>query len=202
MINMVVVDVETSGLSPYKHSILSIGAVDFANPTNQFYGECQIFPGSEVDFGALKVNGFKQSELNDPLKQSLGELVYNYIGWLGKLEDITIAGQNPTFDRDFLQQSARKCKISYEFGKRTVDLHALAFAKRLELGFPPILKNNSTNLYSDVIMNFVGLPAEPRPHIGINGARYELEAFYRLIYGKNALEEFTQYKVPEYLLKA
>jgi len=39
---MIVADIEATGLDPRKHSILSIGAVDFEHPERQFYGECRI----------------------------------------------------------------------------------------------------------------------------------------------------------------
>ena len=37
---MIVIDLETSGIDPMEHSILSLGAVDFDNPEYFFYGEC------------------------------------------------------------------------------------------------------------------------------------------------------------------
>ena len=43
---MIVVDVETSGMDAYKHSLLSIGAVDFENPVERFYEECRIWDGA------------------------------------------------------------------------------------------------------------------------------------------------------------
>ena len=57
---MIVVDVETSGLDDEKNSLLSIGAVDFYNPKNQFYGECRVREGAEVNPEALEVNGFTE----------------------------------------------------------------------------------------------------------------------------------------------
>ena len=39
---------EFSGLDPRKHSIVSIGAVDFENPSRQFYKECRIWHGAEI----------------------------------------------------------------------------------------------------------------------------------------------------------
>ena len=46
---MIVVDVETTGVDARKNSIVSIGAVDFENQKNQFYGECKIWEGAEID---------------------------------------------------------------------------------------------------------------------------------------------------------
>ena len=52
---MIVVDLETTGVDPRKHSILSIGAVDFNNQENYFYGECRIREGALIDNYALAV---------------------------------------------------------------------------------------------------------------------------------------------------
>ena len=40
---MIIVDVETTGIDPEKHSIVSIGAVDFSNPSNEFYMKIPLF---------------------------------------------------------------------------------------------------------------------------------------------------------------
>lgn len=72
---MIVVDIETTGLDPKNHSILSIGAIDMNNPENKFYGECQCEPGKMVSEQALKINGFTQESLMDEKKPTVGELV-------------------------------------------------------------------------------------------------------------------------------
>jgi hypothetical protein len=51
-------------------------------------------------------------------------------------------------------------------------------------------------------MRYAGIPPEPKPHKALNGARYEMEALSRLIYGKGVFEEFLRYEIPEYLGKA
>jgi hypothetical protein len=43
------------------------------------------------------------------------------------------------------------------------------------------------------------LPPEPYPHNGLRGAKIEAEALSRLIYGKNLLEEYKEFKIPQYL---
>ncbi len=63
----------------------------------------------------------------------------------------------------------------------------------------PPLKKNRTNLRSDIICQYVGISKEPHPHNALNGAKYESEAFSRLIYGKNLLPEFEKFPIPEHL---
>lgn len=45
---MIILDVEASGTHYGKHSIVSIGAVDFDNPENRFYEECRIWEASDL----------------------------------------------------------------------------------------------------------------------------------------------------------
>jgi DNA polymerase III epsilon subunit-like protein len=60
---MIVVDVEASGTNYEKHSIVSLGAVDFDNPENRFYGECHIWDGAHIMEEALEVCGFTETEI-------------------------------------------------------------------------------------------------------------------------------------------
>jgi DNA polymerase III epsilon subunit-like protein len=55
---MIVLDIEASGVEAHKHSIVSLGALDLANPKNRLYLECRIWDGAHVMDGALAVNGF------------------------------------------------------------------------------------------------------------------------------------------------
>ncbi len=81
---MIVVDVETTGLDPRKHALLSIGAVDFLNPKKQFYGECRMWEGAEVFMGdeyytcALNINGFTEEQIHDPTKKSVQQLIQEF----------------------------------------------------------------------------------------------------------------------------
>ena len=70
---MIVIDIEMSGVNPEKHSILSIGAIDFENPDYQFYGECRAFEGAHFMDEALAVNGFTKEQALDPKKQTEAE---------------------------------------------------------------------------------------------------------------------------------
>ena len=39
---MIILDIETTGLSAYEHGICEIGAIQFENPANKFYMLCKI----------------------------------------------------------------------------------------------------------------------------------------------------------------
>jgi DNA polymerase III epsilon subunit-like protein len=198
---MIVVDIETTGLDPRKHSIVSIGALDFTSPLNQFYQECRIFKGAEVMEEALQINGFSKEEIKDPDKKSLKETIEDFFVWVKKIKERTIAGSNPSFDRDFLMVSAERFNLPWFLGHRTIDLHALGYSHFLQRGLTPPVKEGRTDLNTDGVLSYVGLPEEPKPHHALTGTKMEAEAFSRLIYGRSLLSEFKNYPLPDYLLK-
>lgn len=197
---MIVVDVETTGVDFKKHSIVSIGAIDFSNPLNNFYQENKIWFGAEVDTIALQINGFTEEQITDLNKKTLKENITDFIEWSKSIGDVTLAGENVArFDAMFLKDSADRYGIEFSFGIRSVDLHALSYANHLEKGIEIPLNKNRTNISSDTTFIYVGLPEEPKPHNALTGAKMEAEAFSRLIYGKILFKEFQKYPLPQYL---
>lgn len=198
---MIVIDVETSGTDPEKHSILSIGAVDFSNPSNQFYMECRMRERAVADPKSLAVNGFTSKNIKDGSKPNLKALLLKYIDWAEKSNDRTIAGHNVQFDIRFLKHSLAFYNISYSTGFRCVDTHSLTYAHYLKRKMKPPFKDGRVDITSEIVAKYVGLPKEPRPHNALTGARIEAEEFSRLIYGKNLLKEYKKFKIPAYLTK-
>jgi len=192
---MIVADIEATGLDPHKHSLLSIGAVELEHPERQFYGECRMWDGASIMRDAIAVNGFTEEECHDPKKHSLQELMENFLHWIEQCEDKTLAGKNPSFDRDFLNDSFARSNMSWHFAYRTLDLNTMAYMHMVERSIPIPRKNDRADLTLDSILVYLGLPAEPKPHIGINGAKYEAEAISRILYGKNLLPEFASYPI-------
>ncbi len=197
---MIVIDIETSGLEPERNSILSIGAVEFENPSNQFYEECRLRDGAEASPEALAVNGFTMAQINDKTKKSLDEMLHDFKVWTDGVEDRTPAGHNiSAFDLAFIRHYSRLYGIGLHFGHRSVDTHGLVYGGHLSRGIKPPLKNNRSDINSDGVMRYVGLPDEPRPHNGLTGAKMEAEAISRLLKGKPLLREYEAFPVPEYL---
>lgn len=198
---MIVVDVETTGLDSRRNSIVSIGAVEFYNPQNQFYAECRIFNDAEVSDEALAISGFSRESLFDPAKPTLESAVQSFLEWTSRCTYRTIAGENPTFDRDFLREAVHRYEREWTLGRRVVDLHSVSYAKHLELGKDKALplKDGVSELKADTTYAFVGIPKEPTPHHALNGAKWEAEAFSRLLFGVPLFSEFLAMPVPEYL---
>jgi DNA polymerase III epsilon subunit-like protein len=198
---MIVLDIETTGPDPRCHSIVEVGAIDFTRPENYFSERCQIWEGAEIDTKALEINGLTLNEIQDPAIYTQKELISAFMIWMEQIEDNTIAGQNVDFDINFLNESSARCGLNFRVGKRKVDQHSIVYAHLLKRNIKPPLKDGFSDLNSDLIMNYAGLPSEPKPHRAINGARFEAEALSRLIYGKGVFEEFACYAIPDYLQK-
>lgn len=196
---MIVVDVETTGVNPWKHSLVSIGAVDFSNPKNQFYGECRIWDGALTMNESLAINGFSESDIRDTKKMPEYELVQSFFEWMRTSSSDVIAGMNPSFDRDFLKAAAQRAHLKYPFGHRTVDLHSLCYGHRLKIARAQGEKTPRNIFSTDTCFSLLGLPAEPSPHHALIGAKMEAEGFSRLIFKKPLFEDYEVYALPDTL---
>jgi len=195
---MIVVDTETTGVDPRKHSLLSIGAVDFDNPTRTFYIECRIFPEAHVDPEALKINGFSEASLGDHLKKTDEEALVLFLAWAKEAKDHTLAGQNPSFDRDFLQAAARRYHLDWPLAERTIDLHSVCYADMLKRNVEPPLQNRRSDLKLDAILAYVGLERGAGIHNALLDAEFEAEAFSRLFFNKPLLKKFESFSLPKH----
>ena len=193
---MIVVDTELSGLDADKDSLVSIGAIDMSNPKNQFYGECRIWNGAHMNEEALSVNGFTKEQITDPKKQSDQELVKKFIDWGIVCKEHTFVGQNPYLDMLFIRNAAKRYHFDWKFAHRTIDVHSLCYIHMIKRGITPPVFNNRTDLNSDKIMLYVGIPTEVKPHNALNGAKQSAEAVSRLLYDTKLLPEFEKYPIP------
>ena len=195
---MLVLDIEASGTEYAKHSIVSIGAVDFSNPDKRFYEECRIWEGAHIMEGALEVNGFTEAEITDPSKKTEEEIVTSFLKWTEDLADRTLVGQNPSFDRDFLKAAAERAGLDWQLAYRTIDTHSLCWMHIIKSGGePPIdLEHKRSALDLDAILNYCGMPTEPEPHNALTGALSHAEVASRLLYDRKLLPEFEKYEIP------
>lgn len=194
---MIFVDIEATGLDPRTHSILSIGAIDLADPTRQFYEECRAWEGAHISEEALQVNGFTREEATDPAKKTEGEAVRMFLAWAWEIEgDRTLAGQNVSFDRDYLQFASLREGLDWDLAHRTIDTHTLAWMHMVNRGLTPPIENHRSKLNLDAILTYCGIPEEPKPHNALTGAMCHAEVASRLLYNKKLLPEFEQYDIP------
>ncbi len=195
---MIVIDIEASGTEYEKHSIVSIGAIDFDNPTDRFYEECRIWEGAHIMDEALTVNGFTEAEITDPTKKSEGEIVRMFLEWSQHMGDRTLAGQNVSFDRDYLKFACRREGLQWDLAHRTIDTHTLCYMHMVNHGIqPPIdAQHRRSALNLDAVLNYCGIENEPQPHNALTGALSHAEVISRLLYGKKLVLEFEQYSIP------
>lgn len=195
---MIILDVEASGTEPHIHSLVSVGAVDFDNPENRFYEECQIWEGAHIMDGALEVNGFTEAEITDTNKQTEAELVQKFFEWSQHFGDRTLVGQNVSFDRDFVRAAAQRAKLPQDVAYRTLDTHSFCWMHMVKRGLqaPIDEQHRRSALDLDAILNYCGIPEEPHPHNALTGALCHAEVASRLLNDAKLLPEFEQYEIP------
>ncbi len=194
---MIIVDVEATGTDYEKNSIVSVGGVDFSNPTRQFYDECRIWDGAHINEEAMAINGFTEEEVRDLGKKSEGEVAKAFIAWALEAEDRTLGGQNVSFDRDFLRAAAKRAgHTDWPFAHRTIDSHTLCWMHMVKRGLTPPLEKNRSALDLDAVLNYCGIPEEPTPHNALTGAMSHAEVISRLLYDRKLLPEFEKYEIP------
>jgi DNA polymerase III epsilon subunit-like protein len=205
---MIVVDIEASGIDNNKCGIWQIGAIEIENPENTFLEECRIEPEYEFVFEGNWVGktveetiGKTETELRDPKKQSEKQLLENFFKWVSNCGFRTFICQNPQFDLSFIDRKSRKYGLKLPTGYRAFDLHSIAFLRFFQVNNNILIKDNKSDMGLKNILPFVGLRDERRFHNALEDAKLTAEAFSRLVYGKNLLEEFNHFKIPDFLLK-
>lgn len=195
---MIVIDIEASGTEYSKHSIVSLGALDIDNPTNRFYIECRLWDNAHIMKESLAICGFTEAEVRDPNKVPEGEAVRQFLEWSQHMADRTLAGQNVSFDRDFLKAACEREGIAWELAHRTIDVHTLAYMHMVKRGLTPPTdpehKRSALNL--DAVLNYCGIADEPEPHNALTGALSHAEVISRLLYDKKLVPEFDHFSIP------
>jgi DNA polymerase III epsilon subunit-like protein len=181
--SILVVEAETTGPSAHLHGLVEIGAVWLSGPREGEEFQVQCFPRPEalIDVEAIAINGCDWLESSDVLSEA--DAVQSFLDWVNA-PTVLMAGMNPYFDRLFLLKAfdhawhgREASKPKFPFPHRTLDMHSLAISYAIAQGY----KIPDKGLYTDTILEMLGLPPEPKPHRAINGARAEAEALRILL---------------------
>jgi DNA polymerase III epsilon subunit-like protein len=167
---MICIDLETTGISPIKNCMVSLGAVDYESD-DSFYGECQIYLDSEIEPIALEINGFTEEQIRDCSKRMPFQLYADFVKWAEGKENV-LAGHNVGhFDILFLEQihQAYFSQHKFPFSHRTIDIHSVGYALFYE------------SLKLDQLGEKLGLGSEPKPHNALIGARFGKAVLKELI---------------------
>ncbi|MGI9159592.1 MAG: 3'-5' exonuclease [Saprospiraceae bacterium] len=172
---MIVFDIETTGLMPGKHQVVSLGAIHYESGQT-FYQECRIYKKNLISASALSLNGFTVEQVTDNKKITALVLYDNFVEWAISRSDI-LAGHNiGSFDVQFLKilHNKYRSKNKWPFSHRYIDLHSVAYAHFRE------------SLSHDEICLKLGIEPEPKPHNALLGALSEHKAFKEIfrIWGK------------------
>jgi len=191
---MIVLDIETSGFSPIENGIVSIGAIN-TETDEEFYEECRLDDGDEIEEEAMKVNGFSEKEMRNENKQTQKQLIEKFFAWLENQENKVIAGHNVGFfDLNFLKMKAEKYKINFKTRYRSLDLCSIAQARYFQLNGKFLLddyKENGMNLPK--VLEMCGIKderiqlkdgkivKEGKPHNALEDCKLEALCFKKLL---------------------
>jgi|AntRauTorcE11897_2_1112592.scaffolds.fasta_scaffold04271_5 DNA polymerase III epsilon subunit-like protein len=193
---MIVLDIETTGIDSKKNSIVSVGAVEFENPQNQFYEECHVWDGAEINPKALDVIGFSKKYVTNQSKQSSKSLLKSFFSWAKECNLNTVAGHNVSFDIEFLKDSARRNNLEYPFPYRHIDTHSLTWMHLAQSGKEIPLEDGYSKIDSDFVFKYVGITESRGDHNALEDAKLTAEAISRLAYGKRLLDEYKKFSIP------
>ncbi|MDB5265156.1 MAG: polymerase 3-5 exonuclease subunit [Parcubacteria group bacterium] len=194
---MIVLDVESTGLVAERHSILSLGALDLDDPTNQFYDECRVWDGAEIEDEALAINGFSREEATDSSRKSEADLIQAFVAWAtDRPQEHTLSAQNPSMDLEFVQAACKRAGIECPFAKRTIDIHTVVWLHMRMNGVEPPTNKKRSAINLDYALKYVGLPEEPKPHNALTGAYSHAEVLSRIAYNQKLLPDYESYDIP------
>lgn len=195
---MIVIDVETTSLDTRNGSIVSLGAVDLNEPTNQFYDECRVWEGADINDEALAVNGFSREEITASTKKSEAELIAAFVAWATDRPKVRmLAAQNVSFDLEYVQAACERAGLDCPFGKRTIDVHTLTWLHMVGRGIePPTNEHGNSRISLDAALKYCGLEEEPDPHNALTGALCHAEVISRIAYNRSIIPDFSSFPIP------
>lgn len=163
--NLIIIDLETTGLYPQTHEIIEIGAVRVSSGET-FEVKVQPHNIEDADPVALHINGYDKEKWRDAstLPAAL-KLLSDFVG-----KDAYLMAYNVSFDRSFLEKAYKDCNLPYPFHYHHLDLLTLAW-EHLPLGSPLSLK---------YVASALGVPPEPEIHRALAGAQCAYEVLKKL----------------------
>lgn len=159
------VDVETTGLSPFKNEIIDF-AVIFENGT-EFHFKVKPERPQDIHPRAQTVNGYNDADWAHALDQ---DVAAHQISEL--LEGHTIVAHNAKFDYGFVEETLKRHGLPVTFSYHTVDTVGIALIKCRKDGLKSLSLKN--------VCEFLGVTPEPEIHAALNGARCVKQVFEKL----------------------
>ena len=172
---LAITDVKTTGLSSRFHEIIDVGLV-VVEPDNlegfeiKYVFDYKVKPlhPERATPKAVEINGYNKHDWRDA--HSLESIMKLYAELT---KDAVFVARNVTFDWSFIEEAFRNTQVENLMDYHRIDLFSLAWAKKNKL---PGLKRFNLN----ELCKYFGIPEEPLPHTGINGAMCEWEVLKKL----------------------
>ncbi len=184
-LNIMILDLETTGLDPLNRDVLEIGAV-LADGT-AFYARLKGYSFREKDAMAFKVNGLDPDDIQKGMDPK--EAWHRFAQWAADWNPVKdtsyrwhIAGKNPSFDIGFLSEERYHYKFPFEYSRRGFDLHTVVAV--VPLSDPAYIHPDHDAWY-----RLIGISEEPRPHHALRGALHEYIAL-RVLYNRPAPKSY------------
>lgn len=136
---VVVLDTETGGLDPLRHSLMSVGLVDFSGehrlevyvlePDVQFDPESMAVNGIDLDW--LRANGLSPTAACDRIEA--------FLDGIGLGRPLMVAGHNVAFDLAYMRRLYTMAgrPLPRDFSHRSLDTHTLLYAWACAGRLPP-----------------------------------------------------------------
>lgn len=166
-------DVETTGAIIGFHEIIEIGVIrtcPSARIIRFRWGRrvAPLFPERTTPT-ARKINGFCEGEWT---RETPSKLFWE--GFVSRVADGVPVCHNPSFERAFISLAAAHCGVSdLCLDHHWIGTESLAW---------PLVKLHSLERFSlEGICQYLGIPAEPRPHSALAGADACLRLYQRLL---------------------
>lgn len=177
--NLLIIDLETTGLDSETNGILSIAAKLYGSDREvktSFSVNCNP-EGSDINLGALKINRFTIADLKSFKPER--EAIMHFCDWLLSLKvegELVLGGHNPHFDINFLKSKFRKYNVSgfdQAASHRVIDTAAIGRF----LVMAGILQNSKVSL-KDLVLT-LNIEFDPSKH---HNADYDVELTAKLLF--------------------
>jgi DNA polymerase-3 subunit epsilon len=165
-------DVESTGLFADRHETIDIGLVLADQRTLEIIDRADLRVKPEhietASPRALEINGYNQRDWADAM--SLGEAMAVYGP---ATQGAVFAAWNVTLDWSFIAAGFRKTGVENLMDYHRIDLWTLAWSKLKDTGLASFSMKD--------VAPFLGIPEEPSPHRGVNGAMCAYEVYRKLM---------------------
>ena len=199
---MMIIDIETTGVSPIKTCIVELASIKIEKPKVFYQKLCRIDPGDIIESQALEINGQSIEGARDLRRITQKEMLIDFFSWADKQGDFFIAGHNiGSFDLNFLKTKSEKYGLKFPFQLRVLDLHTLAQFKHFQINGKFLTDNGKSLMDLPAVLKFVGMTDNRNKHNALEDCKLEAEAFSRLLSSRGLFKEYAAFEIPGYLKK-